>query len=1036
MLSVSLLGEQAIIDDASGAVRTRSSRAVALIAYLVAHAGAPQTRQRISLLFWPDSTDAQALTNLRRELHHLRQVLGDQPSLVVTSTDLSWCDTATSKVDLRTFQTERALALAAAADGDEESVIQRGGAAIASYGGEFLPGSYDDWVLELREDLLRECVDLCAMVCQTQTRRGDLTAAVATARRRIALEPLEESGYRTLMELQADLGDRAGAVSTYHHCASVLERELGVIPDQATRNTLQRLLVPQQRDDAPPAPLPADPAIGRLGPAATHLVGRAEELAALEAEWQSAATGQPRISVVRGGAGVGKTRLVNEVAELARLQGAVVAVAQCFGTSGRLALAPVADWLRNPSIQSALKDLDPVLRTEVQRLIPAAAAVSREDGDASARAMVDAWQRHRFFEGLARTLLAVDRPMLLVLDNMQWCDQETLAFIAFLLSLAPDAPLLVAATRRDDDSDEDPELRDWTVRMRATGRLSEVALGPLDPATTLQLAAAIAGPSHEAPDAALMQAMTGGFPLYVIETVRAMAGQGGVLSASDDLAGVLRHRLEQATPTAREIAGLASAVGRDFSLDLLTEASDHEADAVVNAVDELWGRRILRELADGYDFSHDLLRETAYEQVSPPRRWLLHRRLAQGLELLYAEDIDAVSAQLAEQYARGGRDERAVAYYRRAAEVASERFAHIEAIRLLREAHRLTHNQPRSSSRDRQELAILESLAAPLTALFGYADRRLERTLERTVLVAERLNRKDSVIGALFGLWTTRFVQGRMADSYEGALRSLELAAPGSEQAGSAHFGIGGSALALGHPVEALKHFDQAAELNSGGDKPWTIGTRPDVLGQAFCAHAQWLVGRSDDARETASRVVQVARSAEHPFSLAVALSYSGMTHQMLEDKDGITQAVDELCELCERYDFAYYREWALILDGWSRPGASGLERARRGVDNLKAEGSLARLPYWLGLLADLQGRDGQVDAARATLDAAVVGGHARGDVWWLPEVIRMRAAYDEGDAKVARLQSASALAAEHGSLALLRRCERDLAAIGVLPRS
>src|ERR1700749_3714929 len=117
MLSVSLLGEQAIIDDTSGTVRTRSSRSVALVAYLAAHAGAPQTRQRISLLFWPDSTDAQALTNLRRELHHLRQVLGDQPSLVVTSTDLSWRDTDTSPVDLRTFQTERAIALAAGAGG-------------------------------------------------------------------------------------------------------------------------------------------------------------------------------------------------------------------------------------------------------------------------------------------------------------------------------------------------------------------------------------------------------------------------------------------------------------------------------------------------------------------------------------------------------------------------------------------------------------------------------------------------------------------------------------------------------------------------------------------------------------------------------------------------------------------------------------------------------------------------------------------------------------------------------------------------------
>ena len=1034
MLSVSLLGEQAIIDDASGAVRTRSSRAVALIAYLAAHAGAPQTRQRISLLFWPDSTDAQALTNLRRELHHLRQVLGEQPSLVVTTTHLSWHDTDTSRVDLRTFQTERAIALAADAGGDGEAVITHGLAAIASYRGEFLPGGYDDWILELREQLQRECADLCRLVCQTQTRRGEIAAAVATARRRVALQPLEESGYRTLMELQADLGDRAGAVSTYHHCASVLERELGVVPDRATRNTLQRLLVPQQRADAPPVPAPADPGSARLGLAATHLVGRRGELSALENAWQAAASGEPRMAMVRGGAGVGKTRLVSEVAELARLQGAVVAVAQCFGTSGRLALAPVADWLRNPAVQSALSDLDPVFRAEVERLTPTGGA--RDDRDASTRAMVDAWQSHRFFEGLARALLAVRRPMLLVLDNMQWCDQETLSFITFFLGLEADSPVLVAGTRRDDDLSDDPTLLEWTVRMRATGRLTELALSPLEPSDTAQLAAAIGGPSLAAPDAELMQAMTGGFPLYVIEAVRAMAGPDSVLQPSTDLAGVLRNRLEQATPTAREVAGLASAVGRDFRLDLLTEASDLEADSVVRAVDELWGRRILHELHDGYDFSHDLLRETAYEQISPPRRWLLHRRIAQGLELLHADNIDVVSAQLAEQYARGGRADRAVSYYRRAAEVASGRFAHAEAVRLYNESLRLIQGQPQSRQRDRQELAILEAMAAPLTARSGYSSRQLERVLERTVVVAEELGRKESVIEALFGLWTCRFVQGRMTDSYGSAVRSLELAAPGSEQAGGAHFGVGGSALALGRPIEAIEHFDQAAKLNSGGEKPWSIGTRPDVLGQAFSAHALWLVGRSTDARSTAAYAVEVARFAEHPFSLAVALAYSAVTHQMLEDKAALRRAVDELCELCERYDFAYYREWALILDGWGQPGTSGLERAQRGVTNLKAEGSFARMPYWLSLLADLQDRGGDCEAARATLDAAVVAGYAHDDVWWLPEVIRMRARHDDPETRVTRLQSACALAAEHGSVALMQRCERDLAAMGVLPRS
>ena len=95
----------------------------------------------------------------------------------------------------------------------------------------------------------------------------------------------------------------------------------------------------------------------------------------------------------------------------------------------------------------------------------------------------------------------------------------------------------------------------------------------------------------------------------------------------------------------------------------------------------------------------------------------------------------------------------------------------------------------------------------------------------------------------------------------------------------------------------------------------------------------------------------------------------------------------------------AYYREWALILDGWSRTDESGIALAQRGIDNLKSEGSFARMPYWLSLLADLSVRNGRPDAARATLDAALIAGHAYDDMWWLPEVMRMRAAHDEAEA-------------------------------------
>jgi DNA-binding SARP family transcriptional activator/tetratricopeptide (TPR) repeat protein len=1027
MLHVSLLGEQSITGGGGDGVatRTRSSRSVALIAFLVVHAGSPQARQRIAGLFWPESTNAQALTNLRRELHQLRQVLGDEPSLIVTPVDLCWRDTQTCRVDLRVFSFEREAALMAAAAGDDEGVLAHAAAAIAEYRGDLLPGGYEDWLLDARSEIERQCVGLCDLLGETRARSGDLAGAVDVARRRIQLQPLEETGYRTLMQLQAELGDRAGAVSTYHHCASVLERELGVVPDASTRKAFQRLMAHARPAARPPET--AGPGAGRPGLAAAQLFGRSAELGQLQDVWRAAAAGRCGLALVRGGPGVGKTRLVTEVASMAQLQGAVVASSQCFGTSGRLALAPVADWLRNPAVQSAAAALDPAWRAEVGRLMPGESYGGRGPGP---RAMVDAWQRHRFYEGLARALLAVGRPTLLVLDNMQWCDQETLAFITFCLQLADGSPLLVAGTLRDDDLGEDPELGDWTVRMRATGLLTEISLGPLDAGDTAQLAEAISGQPLPAAGADLLHATTGGFPLYVIEAVRSTADPGGTLPVGD-LAAVLRKRFEQATAAAREVAGLAAAVGTNFTLDLLTEASDLEADTVVEAVDELWRRRIMRELGDGYDFSHDMLREAAYAGVSPPKRWLLHRRIAQGLELLHADDTDAVAAQLAEQYARGGRGDRALAYYRRAADVAAARLAHAEAIRLHREALSIIEAMPAGRGRDSHELAVLEAMAAPLNARRGYSSPDLQQALERSIALAESLGRKDSMVTGLVALWTSRFVQGRTADGYQTASRALALVDPGSELSGQAHFAVGGSAVSLGRPAEGLQHLELAATLG-GGAVSLIIGTRPDVHAVAWAAHAYWLLGRDDEALSACREAIKLARAIDDPYNLAVALAYGSITQQMRHDLPALEETVTELRELCGRYGFAYYAEWGLILDGWSGTGQPGLELARLGISNLKSLGAFARMPYWLSLLADLLARNHQPGEARATLDAAIAAAQAGDDVWWLAEVIRMRAAYDGEQAAISRLRSAAQVAAAHGSTGLLRRCQLDLETRGV----
>lgn len=1022
MLIISLLGEQAVIDSATGQTRSRSARTVALVAYLATHAGVPQSRHRIASLFWPDSTDAQALTNLRRELHHLRHTLSGDESLTVTSTDLCWQDSPTCEVDLRVFLREVQDAKAMT-EVNSDAVVRHGQLALAAYGGELLPGMYDDWVLEQREKLSGTCVQLCDLISLTASGIGQRRVAVEAAKQRVRLRPLDESGYRNLMERQAELGNRAGAISTYHHCASVLEQELGVEPDPATTQVLNRLL----RADRPPnehAHAQAETKLERARPAAVGLVGRAAELGVLRSMWSSAQEGHALVGAVTGDPGVGKTRLITELAHFARREGAVVATSQCFDTSGRLSFAPVADWLRDPAIRAATARLDRVWQVEVERLLPDPGGHRGPSEPTRPAVMADAWQRHRFLEGLARAALAVSRPTMLVLDNLQWCDEETMGFLSLLLNLSADTPLMLALTMRTSSQSELPQAADWLHRLRASDILTEIPLSPLNVAETAELAGSMSGRPLADSEATLLQAATGGFALYVVEAARSADPRPASDPAvADGLTAVLRRRLEQSSPAARSVAGLAAALHQNFDLSLLVEASDLDEDSVVRAVDELWRSRIVREFKDGYDFSHDLLRDAAYSQVSPPRRWLLHRRLAQGLELIHSGRTDPVAALLAEQYHRAGNDERALAFYRRAADVAAALYGHAESIKHQRSALAIVRKLPPGRDRDAIELQCLAAIAPPINALYGYAAPALQEAFEHAARLAEGIADKQAMVTGMVGLWASRFVQGRMREAHDLAERLVHLVGPDDTRYGQAHFSFGGSAMHLGAPAHAVEHFDIA--ISAVGDTSLSVGTRASVHARAWSAHALWLRGDHADAVRRCERAITDARATSHPYTLAVALAYAAITYQLLGNRQALRETVTELGSLCERYDFAYYAEWGMVLGGWLSGGEDGVVLIERGIGRLRRQGAFARMPYWLGLLADATAPD--ASAARATLDAALAASHAREDLWWTPELMRRRAVLDPPEMAAERLRSACALAARQESTTLRDRCQQDL---------
>lgn len=1038
MLEVSLLGEQ-YVEGSTATNLARSSRSIALLGFLAVHAEAPQPRQRLAAIFWPDSSEQQARTNLRRELHYLRVLLGEDPSLVVEPATLMWREWPTCRVDVCVFRRERQLALQALAAGDQRAMLEHGTAAVEEYRGDLLPGMYDDWVLVERDELRRQCVELCDQLVAGWRDLGDLKKAVEYGRIRVRLEPLEELGYRTLMELQADAGDRAGAISTYHKCAEILEHELQVKPSQATETLAERLLSSDSLD-VPRTPSPRH-ARTRLTQRA-RLVGREREFDQVLESWNNVVDGRPRLLVVTGDAGLGKSRLISELAHQARTDGAVVATTRCFGMAGTLALKPAADWLRHPRMQRSLATLDGAWRAEVDRLIPGAAGdidggkrrLPLPEPIAASRAMVDAWRRHRFFEGLARGILAVGQPTLLVLDDLHWCDEETAAWLPFLLGRAAGAPLLIAATARREELTANAEVSRLLLALRSTGSLIEMPLPPLGREGVRALADSLLERELSDEEVSLLVTATGGYPLYVVEAIRSASELDGdhPLSSFADLSSVLRSRLEAASPHAREVAQLASAVGRDFTLDLLTEASDLEVDVVVRSVDELWRHGIFREQPTGYDFSHDLIRDAAYALVSPPQRWLLHRRIAQSLQILHGEREDDVAAQLAEQYDRGGRPDRARHYYRRAAQLAAAVFGNSEAVRCFRRCLELLAQQPAGRARDEEELDVLLEMSPPLNAIHGYTSPTLRATLERSAHLAEKLSRPSDLMSCMIGLFGVRFVQGNVADAYQFATRALDLAEAEPKMAGQAHFVVAASLTCLGRPEEALDHFERGRQLSRGSVSSHITGTLPEVHGTAYAAHAQWLLGNSEQAVATCWKAVQLARSADHPYSLAAALGCSAITHQLVEDRAGASEAASELISLCERYSFSYYREWGVVIDGWVRGGEAGIVRIQEGIDRLRSAGQHVRMPYWLYLLADVMVQVGDTAGARGILDAAHAAAEQQDERWWMPEVLRARARLLSRDAAVPILRQAVLLAKNQHSRTLQARCEQDLAELGV----
>ena len=348
-LRIQLLGDFRLSDGDQLLTTVNTSRLQALLAYLMLHRDNPQSRRHLAFLFWPDTTEAQALTNLRNLLHKLRQALPDPDRFFAADVhDVLWRLDAPSTLDVAEFD--------ALAQSTTRADLEQ---AASLYRGDLLPGCYDDWIVPERERRQQMAAHVLEQLIEATEAEGDIKAAIRYGQRLLQHDPLSEDAYRLLMRLHAANNDRASALRIYHSCVTTLQNELAADPSPATHELYQHIIV----ESAPTLPVQATP---KQPP----LVGRQTEWQALHAAWQIASGGKPHCAILTGEAGIGKTRLAEELLSWANRQGVIVAVARCYAAEGALAYAPVIAWLRSPAIHPRLLTLEPVWLTEVARLLP------------------------------------------------------------------------------------------------------------------------------------------------------------------------------------------------------------------------------------------------------------------------------------------------------------------------------------------------------------------------------------------------------------------------------------------------------------------------------------------------------------------------------------------------------------------------------------------------------------------------------------------------------------------------------------------
>ena len=664
----------------------------------------------------------------------------------------------------------------------------------------------------------------------------------------------------------------------------------------------------------------------------TPFVGRDKEYGRLLGLIAGLTSGNGRVVLIQGEAGIGKSRLVHEAVKHAQQQALATLTTNCYEIERAIAYQPVIDLVTQACqalSESRLRMIAPILLAEIAALAPAVAARLAELPPLSVD-FPEARQA-RLFHALVQLFdaLAQDQQLILTIDNIQWADDASLQFLHFLARQIAGRPMLLLCAYRDEELGGNERLTGLLESLRHEPTTLQMALARLGPGDTEELLEIINDPNLGAPSlAARLHRETDGNPFFLWSILHSLSEGESVISDAlrlplpDALRDSVRARLARVTQEDRLLLDVAAVLGRRFDFEILLSLSRMPEARFLLSLDSLVMRRLLHEEQESgsYDFSHDKVREVVYRDIGVARRVLLHREVAEMLECHAEIATHERDAHLAEHYERGKVWPKALLYLCQAAEHSQKLFAMRETLQWFDRAASLLQAHPEAATQA-QQLALYDR-RGQARAQAGQIEGAVA-DFQRVIDSARALGHHERARDGLIQLGMAY----RRADAYEKAVACLDEALTASRATNDER-----------HVADTLYHLGTVA----------------------------WSNGRNDLAITYHQQAVAICERLALSDLIAVqAFHGRGEAYFANAEPAAAIQFFSRSLDLAREIDDKSYESENLMMIGWACTGHMGLADFPRALSQFDAALDIARA-------ADLQWHIGPTLIGRAHAQMAL----------------------------------------------------------------